>query len=66
MNVTLKARVDLPSDHPLGPWKKGETREMLDIEAQVLMRERTEDFEIIESAKTTAEGVKENVRTSRT
>jgi hypothetical protein len=48
MYVTLKAKVDLPDDHPTAPWKAGETREMLRPMAEVLMRERTEDFEIVE------------------
>jgi len=51
MYVTVKAKVDLPADHPQAPWKKGEAREMLAMMAEALMRERTEDFEIVEPSK---------------
>jgi len=49
MYVTIKAKVTLPADHPQAPWKKGEERDLPMQVADLLMRERTEDFSIVEA-----------------
>jgi hypothetical protein len=50
MVVEIRAKAALPDDHPMAPWKKGDVRTLTKEAAELLMRERTEDFEIVEKA----------------